>query len=341
MNENFGIMDQAYFTPKKEILEWINNLLQTNCQKIESLGAGNIYLQILDSMDKENRIPMHKVNFKAKLEYEFLQNLKLLQNCFAKFGLKKHIEVEKLSKCKYQDNLEMIQWMKRLFDVNGQAVQDYDPVARRKGQEIDLQFANKTVQPKIFIPTQQQQSQPKSSVTKDKENNSQTMNKRKTDNLMSNPSQVTQKTQQKLIKNDLQDVKQQQQFFEKQIQKQVESLQVDLLDKNHKLQKIKNIVVKSATSDTQKIHEIAAVLGLENILKATQQQEQELLKQQQELLQQQQQYLNQQQQEQQEEDQDQQQQYEQEEQVQQQIKENMVQMENLELNQNQHDDDIL
>ena len=28
----------------------------------------------------------------------------------------KHIEVEKLIKCKYQDNLEFLQWFKKIFD---------------------------------------------------------------------------------------------------------------------------------------------------------------------------------------------------------------------------------
>lgn len=51
---------------------------------------------------------MHKVKFNAKLEYEFLNNLKILQAAFQKFGIKKHLEIEKLSKCKYQDNLEMV-----------------------------------------------------------------------------------------------------------------------------------------------------------------------------------------------------------------------------------------
>lgn len=52
-----------------------------------------------------------------------------------KNDIKRYIDVDKLIKAKYQDNLEFLQWMKRLFDIkyNGAA---YDPVNRRKGQDL-------------------------------------------------------------------------------------------------------------------------------------------------------------------------------------------------------------
>lgn len=43
--------------------------------------------------------------FKAKSEYEFINNYKLLQQSFLKLGVYKNIDIEKLVKCKYQDNL--------------------------------------------------------------------------------------------------------------------------------------------------------------------------------------------------------------------------------------------
>ena len=48
---------------------------------------------------------MGKVNWKAKFDYEYVSNFKILQQTFNKLGILKHIEVEKLIKCKYQDNL--------------------------------------------------------------------------------------------------------------------------------------------------------------------------------------------------------------------------------------------
>mmetsp|Transcript_23139 Transcript_23139/g.35217 ORF Transcript_23139/g.35217 Transcript_23139/m.35217 type:complete len:84 (+) Transcript_23139:239-490(+) len=77
-------------------------------------------------------IPMNKVNWKAKLEYEFIGNLKLLQTAFGKLKIGRYIEVEKLCKAKYQDNLEFAQWMKRFFEMKiGDKINNYDPVARR------------------------------------------------------------------------------------------------------------------------------------------------------------------------------------------------------------------
>ena len=70
---------------------------------------------------------MNKVNWKAKNEYEFINNLKILQTAFDKVGVKRYVEVEKLAKAKYQDNLEFIQWLKRYYDLNcGDRGTDYN-----------------------------------------------------------------------------------------------------------------------------------------------------------------------------------------------------------------------
>lgn len=51
------------------------------------------------------KVQLSKVNFKAKNDYEYINNFKVLQQCFTKLGVMKNIEVERLVKCKYQDNL--------------------------------------------------------------------------------------------------------------------------------------------------------------------------------------------------------------------------------------------
>ena len=40
-------------------------------------------------------------------------------------------------KAKYQDNLEMLQWIKRYYDINAKG-EGYDALARRKNAELYL-----------------------------------------------------------------------------------------------------------------------------------------------------------------------------------------------------------
>lgn len=62
-----------------------------------------------------------------------MENFKVLSNAFASLKIQKYIDVPKLVKCKYQDNLEFIQWFKRFFDLNcGDRANDYDALERRK-----------------------------------------------------------------------------------------------------------------------------------------------------------------------------------------------------------------
>jgi RP/EB family microtubule-associated protein len=130
--DNIGIMDAAYFVPRTELLAWVNSFLKLNVQKIEHLCTGAVYCQIVDSC-YPGTIPMHKVNWKAKYDYEYVTNYKLLQNAFTKAGVQKRVEVERLIKGKYQDNLEFLQWIKHFHDLNFSG--SYDSVEHRKGTE--------------------------------------------------------------------------------------------------------------------------------------------------------------------------------------------------------------
>lgn len=90
---------------------------------------------------------MSRVNWSAKSDYEFIQNYKLLQSAFNKHHVKRHIEVDRLIRAKYQDNLEFCQWLKAFFDQQGVYRPDYDPVAARakgRGAKQVSQFLDKT-----------------------------------------------------------------------------------------------------------------------------------------------------------------------------------------------------
>jgi hypothetical protein len=141
IEQSIGIMEGAFFVPKGEILGWVNGLLALELTRIEQLGTGAVYCQLFDVISP-GKIKMGKVNWRARNEWEFLDNLRLLQAAFKKCNIKKHIEMEKLSRAKYQDNLEFAQWFKRFYDLNP-SKQEYNALERRHNNTLDVSFLEK------------------------------------------------------------------------------------------------------------------------------------------------------------------------------------------------------
>ncbi|EGR33268.1 hypothetical protein IMG5_057330 [Ichthyophthirius multifiliis] len=155
MNENIS---------RNDMIQWVNNTLKVNQQqflkalllqkqlritKIEQLGTGAIYCQLFDILFP-GKIQLSKLNWKANQEYEFINNFKILQTGFAKLNVPKPLCIEKLVKCKYQDNIEFAQWFKKYFDQHSANIniQEYDSVQKRGKNEVDFSFINITSQSK-------------------------------------------------------------------------------------------------------------------------------------------------------------------------------------------------
>lgn len=134
MSESIGMMDKAYFVGKADILNWMNSHLSLQLAKIEQCATGAVYCAVLDSL-YPNTFPFSRVKWGAKHEHEFVDNYKILQNAFDKNGIKRHIDVGKLVKARYLDNLEFCQWLKAYFEKNYSG-DEYDALGRRKNQDL-------------------------------------------------------------------------------------------------------------------------------------------------------------------------------------------------------------
>ena len=89
---------------------------------------------MLDSL-YPGTFPFSRVKWGAKHEHEFVENYKILQSAFDKNGIKRHIDVGKLVKARYLDNLEFCQWLKAYFEKNYSG-DEYDALARRRNQDL-------------------------------------------------------------------------------------------------------------------------------------------------------------------------------------------------------------
>lgn len=119
---------------RTELLNWLNQLLNLNYKKVEECGTGAAYCQIMDSIYQD--IPMHRVKFHATAEYEMQTNFKILQSSFTKHNIEKTVLVDKLIRCRFQDNLEFLQWLKKYWVQNKDSTIAYDPVSRRKFRPV-------------------------------------------------------------------------------------------------------------------------------------------------------------------------------------------------------------
>lgn len=91
------------------------------------------------------------VNWGAKTSVEFTANYKVLQDCFTKLHIERHIDVGRLIGGRYMDNLEFMQWFKRFFELSCSGrPDDYDPVTvRTKGKgSSSVDTVKKTVNSK-------------------------------------------------------------------------------------------------------------------------------------------------------------------------------------------------
>ena len=138
------MMDGAYFTSRSELLDFFNTTLNMNLTKIEQTATGAVACQLADIMFPKS-VPMSRVSWEAKTPPEYVSNYKLLQAAFSKNKVQRYVDVDKLIRAKYQDNLEFCQWLKAFYDQVASPLREgYDPVAVRQrgkgGKKMPPQF---------------------------------------------------------------------------------------------------------------------------------------------------------------------------------------------------------
>ena len=79
--ESFGINDECYKVSKGVLLEWMNTDFQLSLSKLEQLGTGAVYCQIIDKI-YPGTFNLSSVKWGAKNEYEYHDNYKLLNKAF-------------------------------------------------------------------------------------------------------------------------------------------------------------------------------------------------------------------------------------------------------------------
>ncbi|KAH7980969.1 hypothetical protein HPB49_020566 [Dermacentor silvarum] len=84
---------------------------------VEDMSSGIEYCRLMH-MAFPKSVKLARVKLNVMNEPERLYNFKLLQEAFDRVGIRKHIPVDRLIKGRFQDNLEFLQWFKKMFDVN-------------------------------------------------------------------------------------------------------------------------------------------------------------------------------------------------------------------------------
>lgn len=99
---------------RKELIEWIRSL-GIEISAIEEIGKGAVICEILSNIHRD--FPCNFVRNPAG-EHEYLKNMKICQSFFSLKNIKLYFPVERLIKCRMQDNLEVAQWLSKHYYRN-------------------------------------------------------------------------------------------------------------------------------------------------------------------------------------------------------------------------------
>ncbi|EJW75571.1 microtubule-associated protein, partial [Wuchereria bancrofti] len=116
---------------RNELLAFVNNFLRANFTRIEEMSSGAAYCQLTELLFP-GKISLKKVKWNSRNEVDWISNWRILQTVWKELG---GVPVERLLRCKFQDNFEFLQWFKKFFDANYDGRQ-YDALQARNGEPL-------------------------------------------------------------------------------------------------------------------------------------------------------------------------------------------------------------
>ncbi|VDK50947.1 unnamed protein product [Cylicostephanus goldi] len=106
------------------------------------MSTGAAYCQLTHLLFRDS-INLRKVKWNSRNEMDHISNWKILGTAWKALGVDKPVPVEKLTKAKFQDNFEFLQWFFKFFNANYvDEGEEYDAVSARGG-EVRVAFTVK------------------------------------------------------------------------------------------------------------------------------------------------------------------------------------------------------
>jgi RP/EB family microtubule-associated protein len=115
---------------RSELISWVNRLLSLKYKRIEDVSNGAAFCQLVDVVHP-NTVPLARVNFRAKLPHESMENLKILQETFTKNNILEPVDVSACSRGHYTATLHLLQYLHQYITMSGCST-GYDGPARRR-----------------------------------------------------------------------------------------------------------------------------------------------------------------------------------------------------------------
>ena len=137
---------------RHELLSWINSITQSDYPKIENLSDGVGLCQLFDAF-YPNIANLNSLKLNSKNMEDWEKNFYILNEILGKIKSHKTIDPSKMSKSKFTQNFEFLQFVYDLFAKSfGDPTIKYSAYEKRL-EILKFQFGNKATDVKKYLPT--------------------------------------------------------------------------------------------------------------------------------------------------------------------------------------------